>query len=71
MTRPSPVEMQAAADRGHATTPVPFERAVLLAANSCERCMNVLAYRHGLEDGYEEGSPEWVQSNTRCAMCEA
>jgi hypothetical protein len=70
MTRPTPEEFKRAADRGHMIRPVDFERAVLLSATSCERCMNVLLYRHGLNDGYEEGSDEWKRANTRCALCE-
>jgi hypothetical protein len=70
MTRPTDVEIAKAAGRGHRITPVSFERAVILAATSCERCLNVLLYRHGLDDGYEEGSPEWEAANTRCQFCE-
>lgn len=70
MVRPSAFEVTIAAQRGHTIQPVSFERAVILAATACERCLNVLLYRHGLHDGYEEGSEEWSRSNTRCKMCE-
>ncbi len=70
MTRPSEKEIQTALDRGHTIKPMPLSRAIILAANSCERCMNVLYYRHGLDDGYEEFSEDWTRSNTRCKLCE-
>lgn len=69
LTRPTPEEMQKALKRGHRIQPVSFERAILLAANSCERCLNVLLYRCGLDDGYEEGSDEWVRCGTSCDFC--
>lgn len=69
MVRPSPGEIATASERGHQIYPVKFERAVLLAATSCERCLNVLLWRHGLDDGYEEGSPDWSKANTKCDLC--
>lgn len=69
MTRPTPQEFQTAALRGHTIVPMDFERAVIIAATSCERCMNVLLYRHGLRDGYEEGSEQWAESPTQCHFC--
>ena len=70
MVRPSTEEIQVALERGHTIQPIDYMRAVLIAASSCERCMNVLMYRHGLDDGYEEGSDQWKRANTRCEMCE-
>lgn len=70
MTRPTPQEIETATRRGHIIRPLSFERAVLLAATSCERCLNVLCWRHGLDDGYEEGSPEWEKAHTSCKLCE-
>lgn len=70
MTRPTPQEIETATRRGHIIRPLSFERAVLLAATSCERCLNVLCWRHGLNDGYEEGSPEWEKTRTSCQLCE-
>jgi len=69
MTRPTPDEIHVAEVRGHTIVPQPFERAVIIAATSCERCLNVLLYRHGLRDGYEEGSSQWQEANTSCAFC--
>lgn len=62
MTRPTPEEIKVALQRGYTILPTSFERAVILAATSCERCLNVLCWRHGLNDGYEEGSPEWAKA---------
>ncbi len=47
-----------------------FEMAVLLAAETCERCMNSLAHRHGLSWGYREFSDEWHLAGTTCHRCE-
>lgn len=63
-------EAERARSRGYRLPEITtFDRAVILAATSCERCLNVLCWRNGLDDGYEEGSPEWQKSNTRCALC--
>lgn len=69
MTRPTPDEIHTAEQRGHTIVPVDFDVATILAATSCERCLNVLLYRHGCDDGYEEGSAEWQKANTRCDLC--
>lgn len=69
MVRPSEEEMGKAAERGHNIIPMSYDQAVLVAATSCERCLNVLLWRHGLGDGYEEGSPEWEKANTSCELC--
>lgn len=44
--------------------------AILIAANSCERCMNSLAHEYGCTWGYPEYSEDWVKANTRCRFCE-
>lgn len=44
--------------------------AVFLAAETCERCTNALAHRHGLDRGYREGSDEWHRAGTLCHRCE-
>lgn len=49
---------------------MPLDVAILRAACSCERCINALAHRVGLRDGYREGSAAWQRSNTRCEFCE-
>ena len=43
--------------------------AIIIAANSCERCMNALAHKYGLEWGYPEHSEEWIKTNTQCDFC--
>ena len=43
--------------------------AVFLAAETCERCMNSLAHRHGVSWGYREGSKEWHRAGTTCSRC--
>lgn len=43
--------------------------AILIVANSCERCMNALAEQYGLDWGYKEYSDEWQKSNTVCDFC--
>lgn len=47
-----------------------FERAVILSTTACERCLNVLCWQYGLDDGYPEHSAQWHKANTRCALCE-
>jgi len=44
--------------------------AILIAANSCSRCMNALAYQYGLDWGFQVGSEEWVKTGTSCQFCE-
>jgi len=47
-----------------------LSQAILIAAQSCERCMNVLIYEHVTkDDGYPEYSDEWKKTNTECAFC--
>lgn len=43
--------------------------AIMVAAQSCERCLNVLAHAYGLE-GYAYGSEPYWQAGTRCRMCD-
>jgi hypothetical protein len=47
-----------------------FDMAVFLAAETCERCMNALAHRHGLAWGYREFSDEWHACGTTCQRCQ-
>lgn len=44
--------------------------AIKIAGNNCERCMNALAYKYGLDWGYKEESDEWYRSRTVCRFCE-
>ena len=47
-----------------------LNQALMLLANSCERCENVLAYKYlNGKDGYAEYSDEWKKCNTVCAFC--
>ena len=46
-----------------------LSEAIIIAATSCERCMNALASEYGLDWGYEEGSEEWEKTNTSCQFC--
>lgn len=43
--------------------------AILIVANTCERCLNALGHRYGLKWGYAEGSEEWKRSRTSCQFC--
>jgi len=47
-----------------------LSQALVLWSQSCERCMNVLAYNYGCNDGYAEFSEEWKKCNTVCKFCE-
>ena len=47
-----------------------LEQAIWVYANSCERCMNALAYKYlDGKDGYPEFSEEWKKCNTVCDFC--
>lgn len=46
-----------------------LSEAILIAANSCERCMNALAHEYGLDWGYPIHSENWQKANTSCAFC--
>lgn len=45
-------------------------QAILVVANSCERCMNTLANQYGLDWGYEYMSEDWKKCGTICMFCE-
>ena len=70
MTRPSFKEMIKQILRygslGRKVTP---KMGVFLAAASCERCMNSLAHRYGLDWGYKEKSDDWKSCRTSCERC--
>lgn len=70
LARPSPEELARIASRG-LRAPVIFDLkdAIILAGSSCERCMNALAYRYGLDWGYARGSEEWERAGTSCFVC--
>ncbi len=46
-----------------------LSEAIMIVANSCERCMNSLAHAYGLAWGYEEHGHEWFGVNTECDFC--
>ena len=46
-----------------------LSEAIIIAANSCERCMNVLLYDYGCDDGYPEFSDAWKKCGTECDFC--
>ena len=46
-----------------------LSESIIIAAMSCERCMNALAYKYGLNWGYEEYSEEWQKCGTLCEFC--
>ena len=47
-----------------------LNEALLLYANCCERCTNVLAYKYtNGEEGYAEFSDEWEKCGTSCKFC--
>lgn len=47
-----------------------LSEALVVWANACERCMNVLAYKYtNGEDGYPEFSDEWNKCGTVCDFC--
>jgi hypothetical protein len=48
-----------------------LRKAILVAALSCERCMNVLANKCGLPWGYAEDSDDYRKSGTQCEFCKA
>lgn len=47
-----------------------LSESILIAAQSCERCMNALAHKYGLDWGYPEGSEEWQKCGTSCQFCD-
>lgn len=56
----------AMANSGDYTLP----EALSIYAHSCERCMNVLAYKYlNKTEGYAEHSEEWEKCNTVCEYC--
>ncbi len=48
----------------------PLFDSIMIAANACERCLNVLLHKYGLDDGYPEYSEQWQRSDTVCQFCE-
>lgn len=46
-----------------------LREALVIAGESCECCMNVLAHQYGLKWGYEFGSEDQKKSGTSCQWC--
>lgn len=47
-----------------------LSESIIIGANTCEACMNVLRYHYlGKKEGYKEGSEEWKIANTSCDFC--
>lgn len=89
MTRPTEAERQLAVARELERTEkvgekiegplypkaYPLRDAVLIAARSCERCLNALLWRYGCggdggDAGYPEYSEAWKKAGTACIFCE-
>lgn len=48
-----------------------LSEAIIVYAESCERCMNSLIFKYtNGEDGYAEYSEEWKKCGTSCKFCE-
>lgn len=43
--------------------------ATLIASRACERCLNVLLWEYGCNDGYQHGSTAYRKANTSCLFC--
>jgi len=46
-----------------------LDEAIVIAATSCERCMNVLHWRYATGHGYPPWSPQFRETNTSCEHC--
>lgn len=46
-----------------------LDHALVIASTACERCMNILAHKHGLPWGYAEGSLAAEKCKTSCELC--
>lgn len=48
-----------------------LSEAIIVYAESCERCMNALIFKYtNGEDGYAEYSEEWQKCGTSCKFCD-
>lgn len=47
-----------------------LKQAMIVCSLACERCINVLAHKYGLDYGYEEFSEDWKKAHTSCQFCE-
>jgi len=70
MVRPSPEEIAKAIERfGEEPRLLGMSDAIVMAAISCEKCLNALLWRYGLDDGYSPFSEQWNASGTECSIC--
>ena len=46
-----------------------LKESIIIAARSCERCINALAFEYKLGNGYPKYSKEWHNCNTSCLFC--
>ncbi len=70
MIRPNSEELTKAVERfGEEPRLLEMDDAILMAATSCERCLNGLRWRYGLDDGYPPYGTEWDKAGTSCFMC--
>jgi hypothetical protein len=70
MVRPNAHEMAMAIR--HAGCPprlLGMNDAILMAATSCERCLNALLWRYGVAEEYAPYSKHWDEAGTECAIC--
>jgi hypothetical protein len=71
LTRPTLKERLISLGRGFVRLKTyDLDKAIRIAADSCERCLNVLLYKYGQNDGYKEFSDEWHRCGTECQFCE-
>jgi hypothetical protein len=71
LSRPSMKERLIAASRGFFFLKTyPLDLAIRIAADNCERCLNVLLWKYGQNDGYPIFSEEWHKAGTACHFCE-
>lgn len=72
MMRPSEEELKKSVERYGSPGRIleEMDDAIIVAAESCERCLNSLAHRYGLDWGYPRDSKDWEEARTRCHLCE-
>ncbi len=71
MVRPNKSELAKSVERfGTEPRLLDMSDAIVIAATSCERCLNALLWRYGLDEGYPPYSKKWDETNTKCGLCE-
>lgn len=46
-----------------------LSEAIIISSDACERCINSLANKYGLDWGYKEYSEDWEDARTQCSFC--